>query len=185
MGESAWYCSKIIFVAWWLAAFIQSLPEWRRMLRGLIVYFEWQDIYTIKILSIDTMLLKWSWFNILYQRIWLVIQSLLHCAFPINFYGFLSANLLLILFCMFPAAAILKRPRTPPANNPGIDYQTADSEHVLKRPRPFGLSDEVWTEICPSLYISMLSFCLIMIVDAFCFLNLEICFSMPLRCQGW
>ncbi|KAJ6759004.1 TOPLESS-RELATED PROTEIN 1-RELATED [Salix koriyanagi] len=41
------------------------------------------------------------------------------------------------------AAAILKRPRTPPTNNPAIDYQTADSEHVLKRPRPFGLSDEV------------------------------------------
>ncbi|KAJ4839218.1 Topless- protein 4, partial [Turnera subulata] len=41
------------------------------------------------------------------------------------------------------AAALLKRPRTPPSNNPAIDYQTADSELVLKRPRPFGLSDEV------------------------------------------
>ncbi|GLU09671.1 hypothetical protein SLE2022_265180 [Rubroshorea leprosula] len=41
------------------------------------------------------------------------------------------------------AAAILKRPRTPPANNPAMDYQTADSEHVLKRGKPFGLSDEV------------------------------------------
>ncbi|KAG6658615.1 hypothetical protein CIPAW_04G173900 [Carya illinoinensis] len=40
-------------------------------------------------------------------------------------------------------AAILKRPRTPPTNNPAMDYQTADSEHVLKRSRPFGLSDEV------------------------------------------
>lgn len=40
-------------------------------------------------------------------------------------------------------AAILKRPRTPPTNNPAMDYQTADSEHVLKRPRPFGISDEV------------------------------------------
>ncbi|CAK9145377.1 unnamed protein product [Ilex paraguariensis] len=40
-------------------------------------------------------------------------------------------------------AAILKRPRTPPANNPAVDYQTADSEHVLKRSRPFGISDEV------------------------------------------
>ena len=40
-------------------------------------------------------------------------------------------------------AAILKRPRTPPGNNPAMDYQTADSEHVLKRSRPFGLSDEV------------------------------------------
>ncbi|XP_031271901.1 topless-related protein 4-like [Pistacia vera] len=39
------------------------------------------------------------------------------------------------------AAALLKRPRTP--NNPGMDYQTADSEHVLKRTRPFGISEEV------------------------------------------
>ncbi|PON99819.1 Topless-related protein [Trema orientale] len=39
-------------------------------------------------------------------------------------------------------AAILKRPRTPPTNNPAMDYQTADSEHVLKRSRPFGISDE-------------------------------------------
>ncbi|KAL6974158.1 Topless-related protein 4, variant 3 [Sarracenia purpurea var. burkii] len=40
-------------------------------------------------------------------------------------------------------AAILKRPRTPPTNNAAVDYQTADSEHVLKRSRPFGMSDEV------------------------------------------
>lgn len=39
-------------------------------------------------------------------------------------------------------AAILKRPRTPPSNNAALDYQTADSEHVLKRSRPFGISDE-------------------------------------------
>ncbi|XP_024026087.1 topless-related protein 4 isoform X2 [Morus notabilis] len=39
-------------------------------------------------------------------------------------------------------AAILKRPRTPPTNNPAMDYQTADSEHVLKRSRPFGISEE-------------------------------------------
>lgn len=41
------------------------------------------------------------------------------------------------------AASLLKRPRSPPTNNPAMDYQTADSEHVLKRSRPFGLSDEV------------------------------------------
>ncbi|XVF48064.1 hypothetical protein PTKIN_Ptkin03bG0160700 [Pterospermum kingtungense] len=41
------------------------------------------------------------------------------------------------------AAAILKRPRTPPTNNPALDYQSADSEHVLKRSRPFGMPDEV------------------------------------------
>jgi len=39
--------------------------------------------------------------------------------------------------------AILKRPRTPPTNNSAMDYQTADSEHVLKRSRPFAISDEV------------------------------------------
>ncbi|KAH8481672.1 hypothetical protein H0E87_029239 [Populus deltoides] len=70
------------------------------------------------------------------------VQSLIHCTFSFNFYGFLGANLLLLL-CIFTAAAILKHPRTPPTNNSAIDYQTADSEHVLKRPRPFGLSDEV------------------------------------------
>ncbi|XWS72950.1 hypothetical protein CRYUN_Cryun02cG0083500 [Craigia yunnanensis] len=41
------------------------------------------------------------------------------------------------------AAGILKRPRTPPTNNPALDYQSADSEHVLKRSRPFGMPDEV------------------------------------------
>ncbi|CAH1432821.1 unnamed protein product [Lactuca virosa] len=40
-------------------------------------------------------------------------------------------------------AAMLKRPRTPPANNPAVDYQTADSEHAFKRTRAFGISDEV------------------------------------------
>ena len=38
---------------------------------------------------------------------------------------------------------MVKRPRTPPANNLAMDYQTADSENVLKRPRPFGISEEV------------------------------------------
>ncbi|XP_059459143.1 topless-related protein 4-like isoform X1 [Corylus avellana] len=40
------------------------------------------------------------------------------------------------------AASMLKRPRSP-TNNPAMDYQTADSEHVLNRSRPFGLSDAV------------------------------------------
>ncbi|KAI3689636.1 hypothetical protein L2E82_47600 [Cichorium intybus] len=39
--------------------------------------------------------------------------------------------------------ALLKRPRTPPTNNLAVDYQTADSEHVLKRTSTFGISDEV------------------------------------------
>ncbi|KAI3811192.1 hypothetical protein L1987_20910 [Smallanthus sonchifolius] len=39
--------------------------------------------------------------------------------------------------------AIMKRPRTPPPNSSAVDYQTADSEHVLKRTRAAGTSDEV------------------------------------------
>jgi hypothetical protein len=47
-------------------------------------------------------------------------------------------------FLLLPLVpALLKRPRTPPNNNPAMDYQTADSDHVLKRTRPFGISDEV------------------------------------------
>ncbi|XP_038984116.1 protein TPR3-like isoform X2 [Phoenix dactylifera] len=41
------------------------------------------------------------------------------------------------------AAALLKRPMTPPNSNPTMDYHTADSEHVIKRPRPMGISEEV------------------------------------------
>lgn len=37
---------------------------------------------------------------------------------------------------------MVKRPRTPPTNL-AMDYQTADSENVLKRPRLFGISEEV------------------------------------------
>ncbi|KAM7475900.1 hypothetical protein LguiB_023143 [Lonicera macranthoides] len=38
---------------------------------------------------------------------------------------------------------IQKRPRTPLTNNPTMDYQTAGSGLVQRRPRPFWLSDEV------------------------------------------
>ncbi|XWS19102.1 hypothetical protein CRYUN_Cryun32bG0102400 [Craigia yunnanensis] len=41
------------------------------------------------------------------------------------------------------AASMVKLPRTPPANNLAMDYQTADSENVLKRPRLFGISEEM------------------------------------------
>ncbi|XP_007023214.2 PREDICTED: topless-related protein 4 isoform X1 [Theobroma cacao] len=40
------------------------------------------------------------------------------------------------------AASMVKRPRTPTINL-AMDYQTADSENVLKRPRPFGISEEM------------------------------------------
>lgn len=46
-------------------------------------------------------------------------------------------------------ASILKRPRTPSANNLAMDYQTADSEHAFKRARPFGVSEEVLNENVP------------------------------------
>lgn len=49
---------------------------------------------------------------------------------------------------------MLKRPRTP-TNNSAVDYQTADSEHMLKRSRPFGVSDEVCYIILSCLHISM------------------------------
>ncbi|KAF3569742.1 hypothetical protein F2Q69_00063302, partial [Brassica cretica] len=40
------------------------------------------------------------------------------------------------------ALAALKHPRTPPTN-PALDYPSAESEHVSKRTRPMGISDEV------------------------------------------
>lgn len=40
------------------------------------------------------------------------------------------------------AVSMRKRPRTPPTNNPVMDYQTSDSEHVLKRSSFFVLSEE-------------------------------------------
>ncbi|XP_010250287.1 PREDICTED: protein TOPLESS-like isoform X1 [Nelumbo nucifera] len=42
-----------------------------------------------------------------------------------------------------PGTAILKHPRTPPTNNPAVDYSSGDPDHVSKRTRPIGLSDEV------------------------------------------
>ncbi|KAM0994895.1 hypothetical protein EV2_010681 [Malus domestica] len=37
--------------------------------------------------------------------------------------------------------AAIKCPRMTPTSNPTMDYQTADSEHVLKRSRPFEITD--------------------------------------------
>jgi hypothetical protein len=34
------------------------------------------------------------------------------------------------------SATLLKRPRTPPSTTPTLDYQSADSEHLMKRARP-------------------------------------------------
>lgn len=63
--------------------------------------------------------------------------------FPFNTCFLLVIFLLLFMYLLVLIAAMLKRPRTPPTNNPTMDYQTADSEHVLKRSRPFGITDEV------------------------------------------
>ncbi|CAN1761622.1 Protein TOPLESS [Linum perenne] len=41
-----------------------------------------------------------------------------------------------------PLAAALKHPRTPPTN-PSVDYPSGDSDHVAKRTRPMGITDEV------------------------------------------
>ncbi|KAH8952549.1 hypothetical protein BDL97_09G090800 [Sphagnum fallax] len=43
------------------------------------------------------------------------------------------------------SAALLKRPRTPPGSIPTVDYQTADSEHLMKRARAGVQPDEVKT----------------------------------------
>ncbi|XP_024453158.2 protein TOPLESS isoform X2 [Populus trichocarpa] len=39
-------------------------------------------------------------------------------------------------------SAALKHPRTPPSN-PSVDYPSGDPDHVAKRTRPMGISDEV------------------------------------------
>ncbi len=43
------------------------------------------------------------------------------------------------------SAALLKRPRTPPGSTPTVDYQTADSEHLMKRAKGGVQPDEVKT----------------------------------------
>ena len=51
-----------------------------------------------------------------------------------SFYNYLRVSL--------PRIAALKHPRTPPTN-PSVDYPSGDSDHVSKRTRPMGISDEV------------------------------------------
>lgn len=50
----------------------------------------------------------------------------------------------LFMFVALNVASILKHPRTP-THNPAADYPSADSDHVSKRTRPIGISDEVCT----------------------------------------
>lgn len=75
-------------------------------------------------------------------------------------------------------SAILKRPRTPPSNNAAMDYQTADSEHVLKRSRPFGISDEVqFQSICLSVYHWFASGYDVYLMWSFAYLILNLVFT--------
>ncbi|CAL5342729.1 unnamed protein product [Camellia sinensis] len=64
-----------------------------------------------------------------------------HTSASVGPIGFITANNAGTSNVHF-VAGILKRPRTP-TNNAAVDYQTADSEHVLKRSRPFGMPNEV------------------------------------------
>ncbi|ONL96162.1 topless-related2 [Zea mays] len=41
-------------------------------------------------------------------------------------------------------AVLLKHPRTPTTGNPGMDYPSGDSDHISKRTRPVGMSEEVF-----------------------------------------
>ena len=53
---------------------------------------------------------------------------------------------LLFLTWVLCIAAILKHPRAPTTTNPAIEYPSVDSDHISKRTRPIGISDEVcWT----------------------------------------
>lgn len=49
---------------------------------------------------------------------------------------------LTIMTVSLPCIAALKHPRTPPSN-PSVDFPSGDSEHVAKRARPMGITDEV------------------------------------------
>lgn len=52
-------------------------------------------------------------------------------------------------------AALLKRPRTPPTNAPTVDYQSGDSEHLMKRSRPGGQAVEDVKMVWPSVWSSL------------------------------
>jgi hypothetical protein len=43
---------------------------------------------------------------------------------------------ILVIVGFGETATLLKRPRTPPSTTPTVDYQSADSEHLMKRARP-------------------------------------------------
>jgi hypothetical protein len=47
-----------------------------------------------------------------------------------------------LIFVSLPCLGALKHPRTPPPNL-SVDYPSGDSDHVAKRTRPMGITDEV------------------------------------------
>ena len=53
---------------------------------------------------------------------------------------------------------MLKHPRTPSAANPSMDYPSGDSDHVSKRPRPVGLSEEVLAISLPQKSVTAIGF---------------------------
>ena len=62
------------------------------------------------------------------------------CFFHLNCLCVIYAMCLQCSSFLFFGTAALKHPRTPPT---ALDYPSADSEHVSKRTRPMGISDEV------------------------------------------
>ncbi|VVB05087.1 unnamed protein product [Arabis nemorensis] len=52
------------------------------------------------------------------------------------------ASVIYVTFSPILVLAALKHPRTPPTNS-SVDYPSGDSDHVSKRTRPKGISDEV------------------------------------------
>jgi hypothetical protein len=60
-------------------------------------------------------------------------------------------------------AALLKHPRTPTTANPGMDYPSGDSDHISKRTRPVGMSEEVCVISCPEICNAITRFLLLVL----------------------
>jgi len=76
-----------------------------------------------------------------------------HLIVFVSIHGSLFNNICILVPCI----AALKHPRTPPTNL-SVDYPSGDSDHVAKRVRPMGISDEVVWFSCHSyhtLYANM------------------------------
>lgn len=95
----------------------------------------------------DNVMIYWVYSSQIYNSLsWSIMVQHPYFAHFLQLFYFLPPRHVLFLysnaaisFLEWPNAAILKRP-----SNSAMDYQTADSEHALKRPRTFGMSDEVF-----------------------------------------